>query len=60
MSSQLKIRNLNEKKADASPIPHDFMPQPPFRMVVCWAAACSGCWLLGMNGMYNTDRRFKF
>ena len=38
MSSQLKIRNLNEKRSDASPIPHDFMPQPPFRMVVCGAS----------------------
>ena len=34
MSSQLKIRNLNEKKADASPIPHDFLPKPCFRLVV--------------------------
>ena len=38
MSSSLKIRNLNEKRSDASPIPHDFMPQPPFRMVVCGAS----------------------
>ena len=38
MSSSLKIRNLNEKRSDASPIPHDFMPQPPYRMVVCGAS----------------------
>ena len=38
MSSSLKIRNLNEKRSDASPIPHEFMPQPPFRMIVCGAS----------------------
>lgn len=38
MSSQLKIRNLNEKRSDALPIPHEFMPQPPFRMIVCGAS----------------------
>jgi len=38
MSSSLKIRNLNEKRADSSPISHEFMPQPPFRMIVCGAS----------------------
>ena len=34
MSAALTIRNLNEKKAEASPIPHDFLPKPCFRLVV--------------------------
>ena len=35
MSSSLTIKNLNEKTAGSSPISYEFMPQPPFRLIVC-------------------------
>jgi len=34
MSVALTIKNLNEKKSEASPLPHDFLPKPCFRLVV--------------------------
>ena len=38
MSSSLTIRNLNTARAEALPVPHAFMPQPPFRLIVCGAS----------------------
>ena len=38
MSSSLTIRNLNTTRAEALPVPHAFMPQPPFRLIVCGAS----------------------
>ena len=35
MSSSLTIKNLNPHKGESSPISYEFMPQPPFRLIVC-------------------------
>ena len=38
MSSSLTIKNLNPHKGGSSPIRYEFMPQPPFRLIVCGAS----------------------
>ena len=38
MSSSLTIKNLNPHKGESSPISYEFMPQPPFRLIVCGAS----------------------
>ena len=38
MSSALAIRNLNTSRSVPNAIPHDFMMQPPFRLIVCGAS----------------------
>ena len=38
MSSSLTIKNLNPYKGESSPISYEFMPQPPFRLIVCGAS----------------------
>ena len=38
MSSALAIRNLNTSRSAPNAIPHDFMMQPPFRLIVCGAS----------------------
>ena len=38
MSSSLTIKNLNPHKEGSSPISYEFMPQPPFRLIVCGAS----------------------
>ena len=38
MSSSLTIKNLNPHNGESSPISYEFMPQPPFRLIVCGAS----------------------
>ena len=38
MSSKLVIRNLSAKDDERQLTSHPFMPQPPFRLIVCGAS----------------------
>ena len=62
-NSQLRIENLSEATSRGAPaIPHAFLPQPPFRMVVCGASHSGKSNMLKnflTRDVYGYRRHFK-